>query len=744
MKKIILILIFLFSCKENIVKKNYNVVLITLDTTRADYLSLYNSKGVYSTLFDKILKNGVLFKNAFTSIPLTLPAHGSILTGKYPHKINLLVNGRGFLKSDFYLPKFFKERKYTTSAIVSSAILDRTYNLDIAFDYYDDDFQNKKFKNELTSEELYAKFLKYSDKLLKPPFFLWLHFFDPHYPYIPPKEYENKYNNPYKGEIAYALDYAEKILNYIENKNLIDDTLIIVAGDHGEGLSDHNEKGHGYLLYDSTLKIPFLMRFPSKIKINKNIVEEPVSLIDIAPTLVEIISNEKYQYFDGSSILPLIFNEKFPKRELFALTVYPESSMGLASLYSLRFGRYKYIIGNYGELFDWIEDPLEKNNILNEKEEIKKYNNKIKFFLSNKNIIFDKGQTPKELKSLGYLSGMPPEIKEEIFSNLPDPRNKIDLIEKFVKLIEDWKNISYKEIKERAEELIRILPNSYDLYNFLTEVSFERGFLEDTKLYLKKALKLYEESQFILLIKAKIEYNEKELENSLKTIDYILSLNPKNIEAIVLKIKILDKISKKREAMDILQEYLINHSNEKSLILLFIQMFLNDYSKDRLNQFLERLKSKDLKETYLNLILGFYYYKKNNFSNAIEYLNKSKEVEAINLHSLILLKNNLPKEALYNLKKAYDLKIQNFQTFSISALCFEKLGQKKEAIATYKAALALNENNPEILFNFAQFLYKLGNKEEAKLYYSKFLKLADKDKFKEELEIAKNNLKNLN
>lgn len=737
MKKIILILFFLISCKESILKKNYNVVLITLDTTRADYLSVYNSNGVFSSLFDKILKNGVLFKNAFTPIPLTLPAHGSILTGKYPHRINLLVNGRGFLKSDFYLPKFFKERKYTTSAIVSSAILDKTYNLDYAFDYYDDDFQNKKFRNELTSEELYEKFLKYSDKILKPPFFWWLHFFDPHYPYKPPKEYENKYNNPYKGEIAYALDYVEKILNLLENKNLIDDTLVIVVGDHGEGLNDHNEKGHGYLLYESTLKIPFLMRFPSKIKINKNIIEEPVSLIDIAPTLVEIISNENYQ-FDGSSILPLIFNKNFPKRELFALTVYPETSMGLAPLYSLRFGRYKYIVGSYAELFDWIEDPLERNNILNEKKEIKKYNNKIKFFLSVKNKIFDKREPPKELKSLGYLSGKPPEIKEEIFSNLPDPRDKIYLIEKFIKIVEDCKNISYKEIKERAEELIKILPNSYELYIFLTEVSFERGFWEETKLYLKKALKLYKES-YILLIKAKIEYNEKEFENSLKTIDYILSLNPKNIEAVILKIKILDRINKKSEAIDILQEYLINYPNEKSLILLFIQKFLNDYPEDRLNQFLKTLKSK-----YLNLILGFYYYNKNNFSYAIEYLNKSEEVEAINLHSLILLKNNLPKEALYNLKKAYDLKIQNFQTFSISALCFEKLGKNEEAIATYKAALALNENDPETLFNFAQFLYKLGNKKEAKLHYTKFLKLADKDKFKKDIEIAKNNLKNLN
>lgn len=95
---------------------------------------------------------------------------------------------------------------------------------------------------------------------------MWLHFFDPHYHYIPPKKYENKYNNPYKKEKAYALDYLEKILNYIENKNLIDDTIIIVAGEQGEGLNDHKEKGHGYLLYNRTLKIPFLMRFPSKIK----------------------------------------------------------------------------------------------------------------------------------------------------------------------------------------------------------------------------------------------------------------------------------------------------------------------------------------------------------------------------------------------------------------------------------------------------------------------------------------------
>ena len=285
-----------FKNKDEVKKSDdLNVLLVTLDTTRADRVGCYGYKKAKTPNLDFLAANGVMFSDAYCQVPLTLPSHCSLLTGTYPLYNQVHNNGFYYLDhSHLTLAEVLREEGFKTAAFVSSFTVDSRFGIDQGFDSYDDTFDAdeilKNFRSEKRAEKVFTSFSHWLDRNFDQKFFCWVHFFDPHVPYDPPSPFKEEFpERPYDGEIAYMDYYIGRIVDKLKTKNIFDKTFIILAGDHGEAFGEKDEIDHGYFIYDATLRIPLILHFPKRLPSNK-VVESRARLIDIAPTVLEMLT----------------------------------------------------------------------------------------------------------------------------------------------------------------------------------------------------------------------------------------------------------------------------------------------------------------------------------------------------------------------------------------------------------------------------------------------------------------------
>src|SRR5437588_6961478 len=273
-----------------------NVILITIDTVRADHLSCYGYKSIQIPTLDALAHDGIVFDRAIAQVPLTWPSHTVILTGTYPFQ-----NGVQDFTGQPLAPQFrsvaqaFKERGYATGAVVSTFVLDRSWGLARGFDFYDDAFTASAFAQkdiglvERKAAESVSHAIHWLQNSRKRPFFFWLHLYDPHSPYDPPEPYRNEYKDRlYDGEIAYADHELGRLISWLRTKHLYDSSLIVFASDHGESLGEHGEREHGFFIYNSTTRIPLIVKPPAGSRIRPGHVQAAVESISIAPTLLRL------------------------------------------------------------------------------------------------------------------------------------------------------------------------------------------------------------------------------------------------------------------------------------------------------------------------------------------------------------------------------------------------------------------------------------------------------------------------
>ena len=346
-----------------------NVLLITLDTTRADHLGCYGYDLAKTPHLDEMARQGVRFARAYCPAPLTLPSHSSIMTGLLPATHGVRNNGHDLAVKWRTLAGILKEYGFATAAFVSSFSVDSRFGIGRGFDVYDDTFQPqaplKGANAERRAEETFARFSRWLDKASQERFFAWVHYYDPHLPYDPPSPYrEGSPGRPYDGEIAYMDHYVGAVLQALEAKGLSDKTLVVVAGDHGEGLGDKVETGHGIFLYEETLRVPLLFH-NAKIFPKPLIVEGAVRLVDVAPTVLDVLGlGAAAAGMEGRSLLPWIKNRSWPGLEALVETFYPRENFGWSELVGLVSGRWKYIHAPRPELYDLANDPGEKTDLI--------------------------------------------------------------------------------------------------------------------------------------------------------------------------------------------------------------------------------------------------------------------------------------------------------------------------------------------------------------------------------------------
>src|SRR6266550_5547415 len=356
-----------------------NVIVITLDTTRADRMGFLGSARGLTPNLDAMAQQGVVFSRAYAHVPLTTASHTTIFTGTYPQFNHVNDFGVPLSTKLPYLPDILHKRGYHTGAFVGSLILDpldgTAPGFDRGFDGYDAGFHLRAHGADRykSVERRGGDVVDHAIAALKGrppgPFFVWVHLYDAHDPYDPPEPYKTQYAaQPYDGEIAYVDACVGKLLNALRAQNLYDGAVIAVMADHGESLGAHGENTHGVFLYDETLHVPLLLKLPGNRGAGKK-VEARVSLVDVAPTVLRSAGIAVPAEMQGVSLLTMIPGASAAKTPVeqdlpaYAETDYPHRAFGWSALRALRKGKYLYIRAPQAELYDQETDPQAQRNL---------------------------------------------------------------------------------------------------------------------------------------------------------------------------------------------------------------------------------------------------------------------------------------------------------------------------------------------------------------------------------------------
>jgi arylsulfatase A-like enzyme/Tfp pilus assembly protein PilF len=356
-------------------RSDLNFVLVTLDTTRADRIGAYGARDVETPTFDGLAHDGVLFEQAVTVAPLTLPAHSSIFTAKFPPEHGVRDNGGFFLGPEqLTLAEVLKARGYRTGAFVGAFVLDSKWGLNQGFDTYFDDFDLTKVKAvslaniQRPGNEVVDRVLPWIQQAKDSRFFAWIHLYDAHTPYKPPEPFASRYaGHPYNGEIAFADSQVGRVISELKSLGIFDRTIVAVMGDHGESLGDHGEGTHGFFIYESTAHVPFVIRAPFSLAGSRR-VADPVRSVDVMPTILDLLGLPTPKGLSGVSLVPLMTGAR---REMgldcYSEAMYPLHHYGWSDLRALRSGRYKVIDAPRPELYDLDRDARETTNLFEQR-----------------------------------------------------------------------------------------------------------------------------------------------------------------------------------------------------------------------------------------------------------------------------------------------------------------------------------------------------------------------------------------
>ncbi len=413
-----------------------DIFLITIDTLRADHVGCYGYNKIQTPALDRLAQEGVRFTAAFTPSPITNSSHASILTGQVPSVHGVTDFGVPLTPATPTLASLLKQRGYRTAAFIGAAILDSNTlapGFQQGFDYYDNFPRHPEGKSrwgrvERRGMEVVERAAAWIRTHPGRPMFVWVHLYDPHDPYDPPPPFSTLYaGRLYDGEIAYADSALASFLSFLEKQKLYEPALIVVTGDHGEGLGEHQENTHGIFLYDSTLHVPLIIRLPDA-EAKGRVLDAQVRTIDIAPTVLETVGVAATG-MEGRSLRGLMRHPEDASRPLFAETDYP-LRFGWAPLRVMRQEESKFIEAPRPELYDLAHDRGETKNLYEPwNETVQRMRAELAKRPRKKPgaAAAVPASTIAELQALGYLGTNPGSTNVPEPSLLPDPKDKVEV-----------------------------------------------------------------------------------------------------------------------------------------------------------------------------------------------------------------------------------------------------------------------------------------------------------------------------
>lgn len=487
-----------------------NVILITVDTLRTDRLGCYGGRRIQTPAFDSLAAGGVLFEKAFTPMPLTAPSHATMLTGRYPISHGLRLNGTSVLsEGETTLAEIARDRGMRTGAVVSCLVLASRFGLNQGFDlYYDEGISGSTEGHGLWYDERKAvKSVARASKWLEAesdrPFFLWLHLFDPHHPYDPPPPFKMTYKDrPYDGEVVYVDRALGRFFAKIKALGLYDNSLIILAGDHGESLDEHQESFHGTFVYDVTTRVPLIIRAPGGRQGAR--VSDIASTMDIMPTALQAIGAPIPENVEGFSLLPAVMGGgRVPARTIYLETIYPSATYGWAEVKGVRLPNLKFIDLPRPELYDIENDPRELDNLYDKdprgvqraQGEYRDVTSRLTETARKETLTADLDEEFRNrLLSLGYIAGTESKARR---GPARDPKDVVLLIEPLGYARSLMKDRKFDEAIDLLRITVRADPeNKIGLVNLAQALS-SAGKRDEAREILRRALQIYPDSEEI-------------------------------------------------------------------------------------------------------------------------------------------------------------------------------------------------------------------------------------------------------
>ncbi len=468
-----------------------NVVVISIDTLRADHLHCYGYPQIETPNIDHLAQSGARFARAYTPVPITLPAHTALFTGSLPMATGMHdFSGNRVPSTAITLAKVLRDRGYTTAAFVGSAVLDSRFGLNQGFETYFDHFNFTPLDEasldrvERPGDQVMDEALSWLKLHPRPPFFLWVHLYDPHFPYTPPEPYASRYRtHPYDGEIAFDDAQVGRLAAFLKDQGLFDRALVVLAGDHGEGLGEHQEKTHGFFIYNSTLHVPLIIRIPG---VAPRVVEDPVSLIDVMPTVLQALQIPVPASVEGHGLLGPILGRPLPApEELYAETYLPLLHFAWSQLRSLESGDWKYVDAPRPELYDLRADPGELKNLYPTRQAlghemrdrlyslIRRFTPRIPRTREESEKELTDPALLERLKSLGYAAVSAGTFADASGKELPDPKERVQVYELVSEALADGQHGRYEESLRKLGEAQKLEPSSLPI-RYLTALDYFR------------------------------------------------------------------------------------------------------------------------------------------------------------------------------------------------------------------------------------------------------------------------------
>ncbi len=471
-------------------KSKSNIIFITIDTLRADHLGCYGDAKIHTPEIDALARDAVRFTQAYTPIPITLPAHTAIFTGAFPMATGMHdFSGNRVPANANTLAKVLRDRGYATAAFIGGAVLDSRFGLDQGFGVYFDHFEfNRLDETNLDrlkrpGDQVVDETLKWLKVLPHRPFFLWVHLYDPHYPYAPPEPYASRYRaSPYDGEIAFDDTQVGRLIAYLRQNSIYQNSAIVLAADHGEGLGEHGEKTHGFFIYNSTLHIPLLIKIPG---FEPRVVQSESSLVDVMPTLLESLGIAIPKSVQGRSLLREMQGQSHLAGAslLYSETYLPLLHFGWSQLRGLQSQGVKYIDAPHPELYDTRVDPHElKNLIERHKSEADRMRGRLEVMVRKFTPVGGNATAEKELtdlalldrlRSLGYAAVGGGHFSAQSGRPLPDPKDRIQVYELFSEAMEDGQRGRYQESLRKLEQARQSDPDLMPIH-YLKAIDYYR------------------------------------------------------------------------------------------------------------------------------------------------------------------------------------------------------------------------------------------------------------------------------
>ena len=686
-------------------KSDLNVVLITIDTLRADRLGCYGYRGAETPSIDRLAAAGTSFISAYAQVPFTLPSHASLFTSTYPMWNGVRDSaGPPLAGESVTLAEVFKQNGYATAAFTAAFVVDSFFQLDQGFDTYYDNFPPRDASIlpgdetglQRRGDDVLAPAVNWIEKNKAQKFFTWIHLYDPHHPYDPPEPFRSRYRSKlYDGEIAYVDSVIGKLFTFLAGRKLMDKTVIVLTSDHGEALGEHGETYHGYYVYDSTLRVPLIFSIPNLDRQIRE-VSLPVSLLDVAPTILQAVGIACPSQMQGRNLLASILGKKQEPEPIYAESLFANLHFGWGTLHTLRLGHQKLIQTKKPELFDLENDPVEKINLFDTNRAVATtLKNRLEEIVTRYTRKQPRKAAPRlseealnKLRTLGYM-GAASEASQST-TDLPDPKDRIHL---------------------------------YNLY-LNAAAQQGRGKLGEAAATYHKMLELDSTPSIVHHQLGSVYFKMKKYGMAVESFREALNLNPKAEASVLAMARTYGEMGKYPEAVAGYQRALSlrpdDPANLNNLAVVYMKMGSWVEARQTLEQAVRQGSS--LKESFYHL--GVCYQREQRLDEAIIQFQKAAEIDTkfagafYNL-GVIYAQQGKESAAVQEFRKALDVR-PNFAEphFNLGSI-YARQENLSAAVTEFQKAIEIRPDFVEAHFNLGTVYARQGRLDDSVAAYRK-------------------------